>query len=448
LIGSADGDTLTGAVGDDYLVGGLGVDRLNGGNGNDIFGDVGLDDAIDTMTGGAGRDTYRYLPIFGITAATAEDIVTDFVAGDGGDIIRLSSSNPNPFDQGRIRIVQDGADTKLMVLDNLGIARSVLCLVGVTATDLTAANFGGVPFVADNSIRINDNDESNTLLGGALGDTIYGNGGNDIINGYAGDDRLAGGDYADMIDGGFGNDRIAGEGGNDTIYGGEGSDVISGGSGDDIITGGDLNNVRADNDVFDGGLGDDRLNGGAGNDIYHFSRGDDRDVIVDTGGGDTLQFATDITMTDVSVVQIDGTHIEFRINNDSGRIRIFNGLNAGAAGAIEQIRFADGSSWRWADVLARASVGTAGDDRLKVIGSVTLEGLAGNDILFGSAIADTLIGGKGDDRVEGAGGDDVYVFNRGDGQDVIVDNAGVNTLEFGAGISTADVRLVRSATAL
>jgi Ca2+-binding RTX toxin-like protein len=185
---------------------------------------------IDQQGVGARRD----LPTGNVPASTAEDIVTDFQAGNGGDVIRLASSNPNPFESGRLRVGQSSDDTVILLRDDQGVDHSVLRLIGVTATNLTAENFDGIPFGIDNSININDTDAGDTLVGGPLDDRIFGNGGADTISGFAGNDRLAGGADPDLIYGGFGNDRLAGQEGNDILCGGAGDDILSGGSGDPV----------------------------------------------------------------------------------------------------------------------------------------------------------------------------------------------------------------------
>ena len=59
LFGSPQDDTLAGGNGDDFLNGGWDFDRLNGGAGDDtLLG--GGDFHTDTMTGGAGRDQFRF----------------------------------------------------------------------------------------------------------------------------------------------------------------------------------------------------------------------------------------------------------------------------------------------------------------------------------------------------------------------------------------------------
>ena len=152
LIGDAGDNALSGGDQGDYLVGGAGADTLSGGAGDDVFGDVGSDDAVDTLTGGTGRDTYRFLPVTG--RGSAADEITDFTAGDAGDVIRLSGNNPNPFDTGALRVSQDGADVVVQLLDSGGVPQTIVRLLGVDAGDLTAFNFGGQPFTNDNSVSL------------------------------------------------------------------------------------------------------------------------------------------------------------------------------------------------------------------------------------------------------------------------------------------------------
>ena len=75
----------------------------------------------------------------------------------------------------------------------------------------------------------------------------------------------------------------------------------------------------------------------------------------------------------------------------------------------------------------------------------------GNDVLNA---ADTgyqasIAGGKGNDTINGSAQDDIYTFNLGDGADTInvySRGARVNSakLQFGAGISSADITAIRS----
>ncbi|MBN4075227.1 cadherin domain-containing protein [Gammaproteobacteria bacterium AH-315-E17] len=73
LIGGTSDDTITGGAGDDTLTGGTGDDTLTGGTGD------------DTLTGGTGSDIFDYNAI-----ADANDTITDFTIGSGGDKLDLS----------------------------------------------------------------------------------------------------------------------------------------------------------------------------------------------------------------------------------------------------------------------------------------------------------------------------------------------------------------------
>jgi Ca2+-binding RTX toxin-like protein len=64
--------------------------------------------------------------------------------------------------------------------------------------------------------------------------------------------------------------------------------------------------------------------------------------------------------------------------------------------------------------------------------SDTLDGGAGNDILLGGTGDDTLKGGKDSDQLFGGQGNDTYIYNSGDGFDAIVDSDGLGQIKIGA----------------
>ncbi len=161
LYGGADNDTLSGDDGDDLLSDTEGANVVSGGNGNDIFENVGYSGGstaggVDTLTGGTGRDTYRlhaydarYSP-----STLKTDVITDFAAGIGGDVLELSSvtsflsgwdSTTSPFAAGYIRAVASGSDTLIQVdWDGTGSSagwQSLVKLVGVAPSALTYDNF-------------------------------------------------------------------------------------------------------------------------------------------------------------------------------------------------------------------------------------------------------------------------------------------------------------------
>jgi Ca2+-binding RTX toxin-like protein len=390
LQGGDNDDALVGGTGADYLDGGAGADTLNGGAGADRFGGVADDASVDVFTGGAGRDVYAYLPTSGIATDRATDIITDFQTGVGGDVIRLADGNPNPFEDGRVKVIQSGSDTLVLLRDDDGNDHPALRLVGVTASELVAANFDGVPVGLDNSVSISDGDQGSNLSGTPGDDRILGNGGNDTISGFAGNDRLAGGDGDDVIDGGFDDDQIAGGAGNDQIAGGRGHDVLAGGSGDDVLRGGAAGEAGQDSDLFEGGTGDDALYGGSGDDTYRFARGDGHDRIIDAGGNDRIEFAAGIAAADVAVVRAGEAGVELRIADNGGRIFIAGAL--AGSGGIETIAFADGTVWTPADLITRATTGSDGDDTIRgvitgIAGSANLIANGGFDAFDPAAIS-------------------------------------------------------------
>jgi len=97
--------------------------------------------------------------------------------------------------------------------------------------------------------------------------------------------------------------------------------------------------------------------------------------------------------------------------------------------AVESLDVAGGAG---ADTI-RASNGLAGLTQL------TIDGGAGNDLLFGGDGNDVLIGEGGNDQVDGGRGSDVallgtgndtFVWNPGDGSDTVEGQTGIDTLDF------------------
>jgi Ca2+-binding RTX toxin-like protein len=105
LTGGAGNDTLTGGAGNDALQGGAGNDRLAGGAGNDTLtggadddvlvggsGDdvllVGSTPSADILTGGAGRDAFRFDNVNG--RLDPIPTITDF--SPGNDVIQINRS--------------------------------------------------------------------------------------------------------------------------------------------------------------------------------------------------------------------------------------------------------------------------------------------------------------------------------------------------------------------
>lgn len=245
----------------------------------------------------------------------------------------------------------------------------------------------------------------------------------------------------------------------DSLYGSKQEDIIYGLAGDDDIHSND------GDDTLIGGTGNDRLNGGRGDDKYVFNLGDGADEINDSEGVNILEFGDGITDSSLLFTATERRDIIIHIVDSQGNptkdsIKVKNMLYNHIDG-IGKVLFSDGSSLSEAEILAKVGIGTEKDDILYGSNKAdTLNGLAGNDSIyasngddmitggegndkiFGDGGKDTIVGGQGNDALIGGAGNDTYIFNLGDGQDVITDKKGFNTLEFGAGISTANLSFI------
>ena len=407
LDGGAGNDVVAGGAGDDLVAGGDGDDSLLGGDGSDSLTDLagtnsfsggagddqieaGSADGAQTIDGGDGNDTIRHFYRYNggtITTGLGRDTIeianadqgseaitiTDFTAGAGGDIFRLSGDNgallslltgwdgsSNPFGSGFLRLVQSGDDT-LLQWDRNGTTdgaewETLAILQDSDAADFTDANFepayhpnGSAPA----GQNISGTSGSETLNGTIGDDTINAMGGNDTVNGGAGADTINGGDGADqlngqadddVIDGGNDDDIMSGGDGNDQLFGQAGNDILSGDSGDDALFGG------AGNDALSGGLGDDSLEGGDGDDNLNDYFG-----VNSLSGG----FGNDLIITDST----DGAQT---VNGGDGddTIRHYYRLNAStiSTGAgIDTIEIAFADQGEEAITITDFTPGTRGD---------------------------------------------------------------------------------------
>jgi Ca2+-binding RTX toxin-like protein len=325
------------------------------------------------------------------------------------------------------------------------------------------------------------------------------------INGTSNTDQLLGDDNSNIVDGGLGNDFIFGFGGADTLYGGDGADEVHGGAGNDYVVGGAGSDWAVyggnGNDTLVGGAGTDLLEGGLGSDTYIFARGDGHDTLLSTldstiGKVDTLQFLGGVRPSDLIVNNYDlnAATLIIKLSGSDDWIRVENffygGSVANAYNPLQQIKFADGTTWTQAHILARLYAGSDTDDVINGLatadaingrdGSDQINGNAGNDTIDGGASYDFLYGGDGNDvikggigsdRIEGGNGNDTleggpasagsilesddlnggmgsdtYIFGRGDGIDVVASTLDttpgkIDTLQLGAGIAPTDLRL-------
>jgi Ca2+-binding RTX toxin-like protein len=318
LVGNAGNDRVLGGTGSDSIFGGTGNDTLDGSSGNDYL-DGGA--GVDIMSGGPGNDTY--------IVDNSGDVVLEVIAGGTGgkDLILTSVS--------------------LVAPDNV----EYLQAVAGSAIDLTGN-------LLDNILT--GNEKNNILLGGTGLDTLIGGLGNDTLNGGAGIDKMSGGAGDDIYYVDSKSDTVvelANEG-RDTVKASTSytlssnvEDLFLLDGGNYSAAGNSLNNHiygNSGDNILAGGLGVDTLEGGFGNDIYVLS--DNSDVIIDTGGTDTIRSPLDVDLKKYAGIE-----------------------------NIELVGIADTSAT--GNAFNNLIIGNAGDN--------TLEGLLG---------VDTLTGGNGSDQ--------------------------------------------------
>ncbi len=218
---------------------------------------------------------------------------------------------------------------------------------------------------------------------------------------------------------------LTGTSANNSLVGGVGDDLLYGHEGNDTLNGG---NGSYGSDRLIGGTGDDSLLGGHGNDFYEWSKGDGNDILNDAGTSlietDRLVL-TDVLSSEATLSRASGSsNLLITIAGTGEVITVVNQFNNPAYGyGIEEIRFSDGVTWTFADILEKTDQsGDAGANSLS--GSNlddVIEGNGGADTLTGNDGDDILTGGTGNDSLVGGNGGDSYLWASGDGNDTIND---------------------------
>ncbi|MXN66503.1 hypothetical protein GR183_16430 [Stappia sp. GBMRC 2046] len=472
---SADGQsTIFGNADDNQLVGTIGDDHLNGRGGS------------DTLVGGEGADIYEY------DQDSGNDIIVDRGSSSDFDALKFGAGILSTD----IRVVLsevDASDLRLVIAST----GETITLVG--QLDQTGAGIEQVTFEDGTIWGRNDlvpQDIASQTTSGD--DLIIGSVFSDVFAGSAGDDILRGGAGADsyLLNIGDGHDLIEDTGGllsiDKIIFGqgittgsvsfirpvGNSSDLLIKYSDEDEVlvkgqflsdqpaigqiefedgtvlsasdvralvlsvasTNGDDEIIGFDtDDNLAGGAGDDSLDGGTGSDTYSFDELSGHDVISDNGSSsdlDTLAFGGGITPDSVIVDRsLNGS---FTLKSSDGQWSILLAVVPGAnAGGLEQISFADGTIWTFADVEQRYYENASTENNGLIYGSDAnnnIQGSLNDDTIFGEAGDDNLLGRDGNDILVGGDGDDV--LDGGAGDDVLEGGLGLDTYDGGAGVDT------------
>jgi Ca2+-binding RTX toxin-like protein len=494
LVGGAGNDTIDGGAGDDVVRGGLGggaagsgaegLDRITLGAGQDLLL-VGMDDGEVTLDA---RDP-----------AARETDVLRFDAGIAPADVRISRAADDlvlTLDNGPVLRVTNhfaGSGETASTLERIEFAGDAGTVW--TAEQLRVWSLTATP--GPDALSGFDADEAIDGLAG--NDAIDGRAGNDTLTGNAGNDRLSGGEGADryVFNPGWGHDTLSNadsQAGRDEIVFGPGVDPASltvrrsqsdllisgptdslqvqgffvaegasgnaparvvfsdaagttwdlaeiqarallGTPGDDRITG------HATPDLITGGAGDDRFDGGGGSDTFFLARGFGQDRIDNfdvTRTGDRIRFAADIAVADVSVGR-SNNDLWLRVGSDSVQVAGFFDDGAAAAWRLAGVSFdaAPGITWDRAELVARSSLATEGDDVYTgTPGADRFDALGGHDRLLGDDGDDDLDGGSGADLLQGGGGNDV--LRGGSGNDLLYGDGGADSLDGGPGDDLLD----------
>jgi Ca2+-binding RTX toxin-like protein len=296
-------DTVYGGQGNDTILADGGNDLIFGGDGNDaiIANDQGLA-GLGSVNGGAGDDHVR---VFATSGGT-------FRGGTGTDLIAfISSGDEDIFIDFDDNLLDGGVGVfpgltfqsfeRLEVVTGLG---DDTILGGALDDSLTVG--GGANSVdakAGNDTVAYSTRDANTLRGGEGDDTLIVDAGTsnlyfilDTFDGSIDDGSLSdilgfehfvaiGSEFADVTSFGAGKDVFNGAAGRDSAVGRDGADTLSGEDGDDLLEGGggrDSLLGGSGDDVIRGDGGNDRISGGAGDDSIRGGAGDDR-IRFDTG---------------------------------------------------------------------------------------------------------------------------------------------------------------------
>jgi Ca2+-binding RTX toxin-like protein len=468
-------DSISAGAGRDWVDAGYGNDFIEGGSGGSYADQVGG----DALHGGAGDDW-----IYGDTEITLPDAIRngnagtrvaeigDFVSGGAGDdrIIAGSADDLLSGGSGKDLIVAGAGN------DDIWGDREQAAGLGWTAVRTAQkdnlqpsfkSEYTGVATSSDGS-----DGDADVIYGGAGADWISGEAGNDFIDGGPDIDVLYGMDGMDILIGADGDDWITGDFAVPQPGRADAADYLDGGAGDDHLYG------NGGDDVLIGGPGNDILLGGDGKDIYVFAKGDGEDTIFDAPTGANDPNSSIVVLGD----GISPSNVKFRKGSlvvdlgsqdpgnptsprDALHFEGFDALNPYSTPVIGELRFYDGTSMTYDEILAQGFDidGTTGDDNgiaaSKLEGTAVadrIHGYEGHDVLMGLDGNDMLDGGPGNDRLDGGAGDDyldggagiddlsggvgndTYVF---DPLDSITDAVGSNTVTFGVGISPEDLRI-------
>ncbi|MES2677610.1 MAG: calcium-binding protein, partial [Pseudomonadota bacterium] len=397
--GTDGDDVINSSSGNDTINAGAGNDIINSGNGDDIINGEDGNDTIysgygnDIINGGKGDDLLTYSNYY---SPNYGDDTYLYKKGDGADTI-AEASNYQSFSNVGNDVVKFGSD---ILANNIYFSRNNNDLI------IKFRNSPTDSITIQNQF-LSTNHKIETLK--------FDNGDADI-------------DIRNPLSLTF---EYHGTDGNDNINGSDGVDIMFGGKGDDTIS---------------GEYGDDQ---------YFYSKNDGKDILINSGGQDSIIFDATIGKDEISFLK-DGYDLIINFNNSPlDQIKIQNHFSNESVGYIKTLKFSDNTIVDLLNIpeMTLTYEGTSGSDEILnfYAGNKIINGGDGNDNIITSAGGDDVIkGGKGDDYIlnydknyyylnNASSGNDTYLYSQGDGSDTIFDNGGNDAIVFDSTINKENV---------
>jgi Ca2+-binding RTX toxin-like protein len=442
-------DLILGTPRDNLLDGGAGDDRLEGGRGDDsyVFG-LGyghdtisdFDNGLDKVLFGAGVmpamvTGHRQLDDLVLTVGSNDDtlivenyfslsyfLVEEFRFADGTvwgqadiNVLLYGAAAPIVGTQGGDSLIGAASDDVIVTLDGFDTATggdgSDTYFVGEHGKTIIEAATDG-----DNDVvRLEDATSSQVVVTRSGGDAV--------LTYVAGSVRLVGQFAAAAIEHLVFSDGVTWSAEDlRTVFLASAATANA----DDIL------GFEGRDDTIAGGAGDDLLRGVSGGDSYLFGLGGGHDTVrdlADAASIDKLVLAAGIVAGDIVFLKGEPTANDLTLKIGSSAQVVLEGELIGDGSGVEQVVFADGTTWDRATLLALADSASGVDQ--------TLHGDAG---------ANTLAGGAGNDSLHGGAGDDTYGYEAGGGVDTIYEGefeGYADEVVFGAGLTFDKLQVQR-----
>lgn len=334
----------------------------------------------DTLTGGAGNDSFTFSTTAGLEAT---DTV---VGGTGTDTIFLTASADVTANLTGVRTVENITTT--------GTGGNIVITVGsdsVIAASSTLTTTAASSTTTGNTLNYN----GSAVTTATKVQNVTGSAGTDTIIGGSGNDILVGGDSADKLTGGAGVDSLSGGAGDDLIYVDTAAQFVSLASAETV-------------------------SGGSGNDTLVFATGVGFTVaaadLAAINSVETLQFLSTasndtVTLTDAVFTANGATSLKI----DAAAVTSGNfGLAASALSAANSV------------TVTRTNNGADGGDSI-VFG-------AGNDVL---KVATSILDNTTTTLTGGTGNDTITLTETGQTVTMTALTTGFEKIDFGADIAAA-----------